>query len=377
MTKGETSIGVVILSFLNPIVGAGEYARSIVKLLSKKFEITVYTYEGTAREEFKSTKNIKFITVEPPKRGIFYYLDSVKKLFELFIKIKKHDIILYAGGLEAYLTHFVKLKTPKLKSVSEFHHMRGGLSFFNQLKVNGLLLGLVEYVSVLLTKESDSIITSSETWKKLLKEGGYNKPVYVAYNSVEPCKRGDLKLKITHPIIYTGLCQPIHNIELSIKALPLIKREYPSASLLITGRKDDVYFKKLLEIARELGVNNDVHYLGILSDEDVRSVYEQSDVVFFVTKDPYGWSRVLLKGILYKTPCIAMGVGALTELIHRYGGILIEDDPKEFSEAVIKLVKYKKDVKRVKERAYRSLQKDTWEVATEIHERCIRNLLNS
>jgi len=370
------SIGILALSFLNPLVGSAQYARGVSRAFPKNFDITVYSFEGKAREEFKSHKNFKFVTVEKPKKTGFFYLEAARRIIELLTKMERHDVLIYTGALETYVAYLYRmLKNSNTKIIGQFHHIRGSFKFSDQIKVSGLS-GLVEYMSFPLSKTFDAIITVSKTWKKKIKnELGFDKPIYVAYNSVEPDKRGNMKIKFGRPIIYTGMCQPIHNIELVIKALPLVKKKYPDASLVITGRRDEKYYMKLVEMARELGVEKDIHYLGIISNEDVRSVYEQSDVVFFVTLDPYGWSRVLLKGVLYKTPCISMRVGALTELIQRYGGILINNKPKEFANAVEKFVNDKEFTKKTVEKAYKNLQKDTWDAAAKTHVKCIENLL--
>ncbi|MEM5855234.1 MAG: glycosyltransferase family 4 protein [Candidatus Aenigmatarchaeota archaeon] len=365
------SIGILNLAFLHPIVGAAQYARNVVKNI-KKYPISIYSFENEGISELKNCKNLEFFLVKKPPKNLV----AIKILAQLFEKMKKnHNVLILAAGIEVIIGILYKyLKNPKVKLIVQFHHI-SNLNFFELLKEHKFF-GIFEYLSFLLMKKCDAIITPSETWQKILKvKLNYKKNMCIAYNSVEPVKKGNLKIKLSKPIIYTGLCQPKHNIELIIKALPLIKEKFPGVTLLLTGRRNEKYYKKLIDLAKYLKVEKNIKYLGILKENDLRNVYEASDVVVFVPKEPYGWSIVLLKGILYKKPCIALNIGSLPELIKRYDGIIINESPLELARAVENILSNKTYARKIVTNAYKRLRKDTWKAAANIHIKCIEKLM--
>ena len=126
-----------------------------------------------------------------------------------------------------------------------------------------------------------------------------------------------------------------------------------------------------MDLAKSHGVGNSIHHIGIVPEESLPDVYKYSDIVVYVPTEEIGWSGVLLKGILYKKPSIAIERGALKELINRYDGILVSNSVDSFSNAVLKLLENKNLRNKIVENAYKRAKKDTWKKTSDYTFKCI------
>ncbi|HJX50719.1 MAG TPA: glycosyltransferase, partial [Candidatus Nanoarchaeia archaeon] len=362
-------------------VGAARYGRKVVNILSKKSDVTAYCFEGTARDE---VKNIKIVSVPNAKKYTnlpLRFIMYIYALLKLTLKIKKHDVLITFGDVENYMIVLNKLLINKrAKTILEIHHVAGGLTLKEQWKNKNLPFGFITLIGHSLAKKFDAIVTVSKFWQNRIHHF-YKIPlekIYVAYTGVEDVKKSskrELKLNFKHPIIYAGITTPTHNLELVVNSLPIIKKKFSSINLVLTGRRNEKYFNKLMNIARSLNVEKSVHHIGIVPEENLTDVYKQSDIIVYVPTEEIGWSAVLLKGILYKKPSIAIDRGALKEFISRYDGVLISNNTESFSDAVIKLLEDKKFREKIARNAYERAKKDTWDKTAAVHLKCIRDIM--
>ncbi|MFM7605348.1 MAG: glycosyltransferase, partial [Prosthecobacter sp.] len=108
------------------------------------------------------------------------------------------------------------------------------------------------------------------------------------------------------------------NIEMGLRVLA----ELPDAIYLVTAAPDPhqkdglLYFRELKRLANELDVTRRVQFLGekaVLSDEDVRSLYQMSDALFFPSfKEGYGLP--LIEAALHQLPVFCSDIPAHREV---------------------------------------------------------------
>ena len=92
--------------------------------------------------------------------------------------------------------------------------------------------------------------------------------------------RAALGLPPDVPIIYSPrIAQPFYNIDVIVRALPLIREKCPSTCLLLgTFLADPDYLKELLALANELGVRSAVHVLDSLAEEKLPLCYAAAEL---------------------------------------------------------------------------------------------------
>jgi glycosyltransferase involved in cell wall biosynthesis len=384
--KNKIAVGIIGFGALNPIVGLSQHIRKVIQQLPKSLEVTLYSLYDDGIHELDKLKNLEIISIR--RRGktlLEKVLTTPFYWFKLFFELmkRKHNVLIVTGEIEFYQALLYKIsKENKVKLILNFAHATGGLTFSNQVKSRKILGIITSFLFFNLIKISDAVITHSKTFKKIINlhfKVPFKK-IYVVYNApIIPTRKSQQRKKLhfefNKPIIYTGMAKPEHNLELIIKALPIIREKYPTTTFLISGRTDQKYFKSLLDLADKLKVRDAVHYLGVLPEDCLEDVYKISDVTVFVPTEPYGWSLTLMRSMLYKVPCVALDSGALRELIQRYDGILVPNDPGVLAREIIKLFENKEIKNKIVQNAYKKLKKDTWEKCAQVYVKCIHNVL--
>lgn len=108
-----------------------------------------------------------------------------------------------------------------------------------------------------------------------------------------------------------------------IRALPDIARSIPDVQLAVAG-EDFGYKNKLQQIIKGLGIQNRVHFLGKVSDEDLTAAYQHASV--FVHGSYYeAFGIVLAEAMASGIPVIARNSSAIPYVVpDQKAGILFE-----------------------------------------------------
>ena len=133
-----------------------------------------------------------------------------------------------------------------------------------------------------------------------------------------------------------GVLLPDKGQEWLIRALAKLRKEFPSAKLLLAG--DGSCLAALKDLAHQLGVADAVLFPGFV--KDVESVYAALDV-FLLPSFFEALNNSLLAAMAYEIPSIAFNKGALGEIIeHGKSGLLVSGpDVSEISAAAARLLR--------------------------------------
>lgn len=125
-----------------------------------------------------------------------------------------------------------------------------------------------------------------------------------------------------------------------IAALPAVIREVPDTHYVIVG-EDFGYAKTLKKQAVSLGIQDHVHSIGKLSDDDLVAAYQYADI--FVHPSHYeAFGIVLAEALAAKTPVVARNATAIPFVApHEVAGLLFKDRA-ELESHLITLLKDKK-----------------------------------
>jgi len=130
-------------------------------------------------------------------------------------------------------------------------------------------------------------------------------------------------------------------IEKVIRALPLVKKEIPNISYVIVGKGsndkklgDDR--DRLTELAKSIGVEDDVIMAGRISDYDLVDYYNTCDL-FILPSKKEGFGIVFLEALACGKPVIAGGVDGSREALldGELGTIINPDSIEEIAQAII------------------------------------------
>jgi glycosyltransferase involved in cell wall biosynthesis len=134
-------------------------------------------------------------------------------------------------------------------------------------------------------------------------------------------------------LISVGRLDKNKNNSTLIKAVALCNN--PSVHLVICGDGEERDF--LSNLARELGVGPQIHFLGNRSD--MKELYTMADV-FVMASYREGLSRSIMEAMASGLPCIASDIRGNRDLIQNgKGGFLVPcTDVSAFSEAISRVV---------------------------------------
>ena len=135
-------------------------------------------------------------------------------------------------------------------------------------------------------------------------------------------------------VIFTGRIHPQKNLDVLLRAWPAVTRR-TGASLILVGKGPER--DRLAELARTLGVEGRVHFLGEV--DDPADLLRASDA-FVLPSIAEGMSNSLLEAMAASLPCLASAIGGNTDLIqHGHDGLLLPPgDASAWSSALVQVL---------------------------------------
>lgn len=117
---------------------------------------------------------------------------------------------------------------------------------------------------------------------------------------------------------------PRKNIELALRMLAELKKQFPNAALVVTGPlgphnvNNIKYFEKLTQLRAELGLQDSVHFLAelvdsFLPDEVIADFYRIADALFFPSREE-GFGIPLIEAAFSHLPAFCADIPPLREL---------------------------------------------------------------
>jgi glycosyltransferase involved in cell wall biosynthesis len=104
---------------------------------------------------------------------------------------------------------------------------------------------------------------------------------WATYKQLPP--RGVLRdqWKIGHGplVLFMGRLHPVKGFDLLIPAFDAVRNNIPGAQLVIAGPENDNFGEQIRTWVRDRGLQNSVHFVGMLNDVEVVQAYVDADVV--------------------------------------------------------------------------------------------------
>ncbi len=216
------------------------------------------------------------------------------------------------------------------------------LSFFPGKKMNSFLHRLAyRFVLRTVTRKAKKIIVVSGHTKKDLQAilKIQSERIEVIYNGVSPefanpseTSKPDLmkKLGLQKPyFLYTGVWRDHKNIVGMIKAFAVLNKELGNQyNLVITGRHNPSY-KEIPDTVKEMELDDDVHLVGLVSEDDLRALYQYA--LAYVFPSFYeGFGLPPLEAMQCGTPVAASNKSAIPEVCGKDNALYF--DPSDIND---------------------------------------------
>lgn len=167
-------------------------------------------------------------------------------------------------------------------------------------------------------------------------------------------------------MLFVGYVVPRKGVDTLIKSIEILIKNYNYNNIIlhIAGDldRDPAYSKRIKGYCLSAGLENNVRIHGRVSDDQLKDLYNLSDVFVFPSLWE-GFGMVLIEAMYYKLPIVATDVGAIPYLIKDgQNGILIPpNDPERLASSIKKLIE-SPDLRRTfAEHNYMVAKKFNWD----------------
>jgi glycosyltransferase involved in cell wall biosynthesis len=354
--------------FPHSVGGREKQVYDLAKALVKKgHEVEIFTCSDSFWKSYTKKENSKlkihyFKTIKI-KFSAGYYRIPLGMFFSLMTK--KFDL-LHAHEY-FHFTTFLSSLVSKLRKIPLIFTEHGYPEQVGTLKI--ALKTYDKFVLPFIISNCERIIVVSNFIKKELisKCRVSEDKVKVIYNGInlrEYEKENKTfsekyNLKEKKIVLAMGRLIKEKGFQYLIKAIPLVKKEIPEISnviFVILG--PEVYYgKKLKKLAKNLGVEKEVFFLGPLSEKMVKSAISSSNLIAIPSiYEPFG--IVALEAMAFEKPIIASNTGGLKEFLNEKNSILIKPgDENELANGIIKILKDKELADKIGKKAREDVKK--------------------
>lgn len=248
------------------------------------------------------------------------------------------------------------------------------LSLLDKLRYKLVIRGL---------QRADWIITDAEFTKtEIVKYVGFpEKQIYVVPLGVDLSIFKKKRLTTTEwntyrchekgpVILYVGSEISRMNLPILLKAINLLRIEFPSISLIKIGEaKSESSRKELLHLITTLQLDKHIHFVEHVSEVDLVSYYNTADV--FVYPIAYtGFGLPPLEAMACGCPVITTTTSTLPEVVHDAALLFDPDNVEQLRDAIASLLKDKTLKKRMIQKGFSWVKKRTWD-------QCIKKTLQT
>jgi glycosyltransferase involved in cell wall biosynthesis len=217
---------------------------------------------------------------------------------------------------------------------------------------------------------ADRVIVNSEaTREAFVAQGGDGSKTGLAYNGIDAAPFDSVSSEEAHSTrqkLGLGSEVPVLGIfsrlarwkgqDVMIRALP----EIPEAHLLLVGEAlfgdDDIYKQELNALCSDLGVEDRVHFLGFR--DDVPRLMKATDVLVHTSTAPEPFGRVVVEGMLARTPVIATRAGGPVEIVEDgvTGRLVSPDSPSLLANVLREVLENERETEQMVRNAYARAQ---------------------
>lgn len=166
-------------------------------------------------------------------------------------------------------------------------------------------------------------------------------------------------------LLFVGRLQPLKGPDVAIRTLAAVRREFPTARLLIVGGVSGTGAgrtgpQELAALADSLGVGDAVEFLPARPQEALVDLYRAADVLLVPSRtETFG--LVALEAQACGTPVVAADVGGLHYVVGAGGRLVPGHDPADHAAAVVDLLRDPDVHRRASEEAVRTARGASWE----------------
>lgn len=372
-------------------------------LISQGHKIFLLSLEKPGKKEYEVVEGINVIRINLPKsfvrkalKIISFSISFESKFWRKALEkaVKEHKInVIHCHDLPLVKTATKVARRLNIPIIADLHEnfpegvkaWRNEKISFKMRMYNRMIypypIFMYKRFEKSLLKKMDKIITVVDEAKDhYIKDCGIssdkitvvmNTEDIKSFEDMEIAKSIVSKYKNSYNLSFVGFLAPHRGIETAIRSMPKILEKIPNAKLLLIGGKGyDGYEDKLKNLCKELGVTNNVDFVGWVQFSQVPSYITASDICL-IPHNASGHTHTtiphkLFQYMIFKKPVIVTDCIPLKRIVEecKCGVVIQSKDHNELANGVISLYENKEHAKQLGENGKKAVeQKYNWENA--------------
>lgn len=351
---------------VNAISGTWMEPNLIALAKRSDVEISVATVAPVASVEHFEEENTVYYLVPSDKKRIYDYNNPTHiRQWEQVLDEAKPDIIMQWGTEYAHGLCALRIaKERNIPSVTEIQGIMESIEYYylsnltkrqikssyslrNFIKRDGLyreqkFFGRKAEIEKEMLDCSKNIIVENDWAKAHCREISPESNFFVHHQSINKsffAKNWSLDRCEKHSIFTCASLYPLKGFHILLRALAIVKREYPDVKLYVPGAQDPFskknlfskikrqgYEKYIMKLIEELEIEDNVVFTGRLSQQEMADRAEKSNVMV-IPSCIENTSTTLREAMAVGVPCVASYVGGIPEtIVHGESGFLFRHE---------------------------------------------------
>jgi glycosyltransferase involved in cell wall biosynthesis len=221
----------------------------------------------------------------------------------------------------------------------------------------------VEWASARLTDRN--IAVSKRTQRDLLSIGAAD--AVVVPNGIDWKRIAGIAPSLEQSdVIYAGRLVEHKNVDLLIRAVKMVKSNVPDVRVLIIG--DGPELNNLKSLARELQLENNIHFLGFLEDYDDALALMKSSGIFVSPSTREGFGMAALEANACGLPVVTVRhrMNAVMDLVKKDTGLICPPEARALGEAICSMLQ---ENGKMSDRCKEAAREYGWDAVSRLLER--------
>lgn len=329
------------------------------ELLKQGEKVIVITPQINEEPLFEIINDVIYYRYKKRKNKILGFIDFMWGPYKKYKKVKKmHNINLIHGHWS--LTNFLIFLFERKNDIRKIYTFHGPAfeEYEYELQINKIIkkvfLSIIKYTENTVLYKADQIIVASRYMKNKVEEiYSLNENINIIpvptdtikfspkYKSKSLAKK-ELELSDNLTILSIRRLQKRMGLENLLIAFKEVLKKENNVKLAIGGKGP--YKEELINLANELGIGENVIFLGFIPEEILPLYYEASDIFVIPSIDLEGFGLVTTEAMSLGTEVIATPIGGNVEILKRFDPFYLTEgiEPKFIAEKIINIIDIKK-----------------------------------
>ena len=136
--------------------------------------------------------------------------------------------------------------------------------------------------------------------------------------------------------LFAGVLKERKNVLGIVRAFSLFHATHPNFFLVIAGKKEGAYYKSVVRLVAELGIDSHVRFMGYVSNEELAYLYAKATALVFPSLIE-GFGMPVLEAMHAGLPVVTANTGSLAEVAGDAALLVDPRDPSDIAGALSSL----------------------------------------